>query len=328
MQSNTSTGIPFTMRVKSFVNRSPARMAVIIAITLYAFTIWRVPTAFNSGAIITIIMLTLLLSFASIGQTLVLIGGGLDFTIGAVMSSTAIITVTIMNGMDGNFFQAFVVVMLVSILIGSINGLCTVKIGLPPLIVTLAIANVISRMQFVLTGGSPIGRAAPAFINTINYRFFGIIPSLALYALIIFPLVFYLLNRSRYGRQLYLVGNNPEAARLAGMNANRVKFLSYVFSAMFAGFAGMLEAGYRQTALPMGLDGYAFTSLIAVIVGGTAFTGGVGSYTGSIAGALLMIVLSNMLTTLMLPLPIQNIVMGSVMVLLLLFYNRRKAVRQ
>jgi len=319
--------MPLSMRAKS-LTRHPARVAVVIAIILYAITVAFVPTAFNLGAISTIFMLTLLLSFASVGQTLVLIGGGLDFTIGAVMSSTAIITVTIMNGQDGNFLQAFVVVMIVSALIGVVNGLCTVKIGLPPLIVTLAIANVISRMQFVLTGGSPIGRAAPAFISTINHRFFGYIPSLSLYALIIFPLVFYLLNRSRYGKQLYLVGNNPEAARLAGMNANRVKFLSYVFSAIFAGFAGMLGAGFRQTALPMGFDGYAFTSLIAVIVGGTAFTGGVGSYTGSIAGALLMVVLSNMLTTLMLPQPIQNIVMGSVMVLLLLFYNRRKAVRQ
>ena len=316
------------MRVKTFVRNSPARMAVIIAILLYAFTVFMVPTALNMGAISTIFMLTLLLSFASVGQTMVLIGGGLDFTVGAVMSSTAIITVSIMNGMDGRFLPAFGVVMAVSILIGVINGLCVVKIGLPPLIVTLAIANVITRMQFVLTGGSPMGTAAPAFISTINTRIFGYIPSLAMYALIIFPLVFYILNRSRYGRQLYLVGNNPEAARLTGMNSDRVKFLSYVFSAVFAGFAGMLGAGFRQSVLPMGFDGYAFNSLIAVIVGGTAFTGGVGSYTGSIAGALLMIVLSNMLTTLMLPQPIRNIVMGSLMVALLLIYNRRKAVRQ
>jgi len=233
-----------------------------------------------------------------------------------------------MDKQDGYFFHAFAVVMVVSILIGLLSGFCTVKIGLPPLVVTMAIANVVSRMQFVFTGGSPTGMAGPAFISTINTRIFGYIPAITLYAFIIFPIVFYLLNRSRYGRQLYLVGNNPTAARLTGMNSDRIKMLSYVFSAVFAGFAGMLGAGYRQSAIPMGFDGYAFSSLIAVIVGGTAFTGGTGSYTGSIAGALLMTVLSNMLTTLNLSQPIRNIVMGCVMVLLLLLYNRRKAVRE
>jgi ribose transport system permease protein len=97
---------------------------------------------------------------------------------------------------------------------------------------------------------------------------------------------------------------------------------------MFAGFAGMLGAGYMQSAQCQMFDAYAFNSLIAVIVGGTAFTGGVGSYTGSIAGALLMVVLTNMLTALNLSQPVRNIVLGGVMVLLLVLYNRKKPVRQ
>jgi len=320
--------MPLAMKVRAFVKRSPARMAVMIAILLYAFTVIMVPTALNIGAISTIFMLTLLLSFASAGQTIVLIGGGLDFTVGAVMSTAAIITVTIMNAQDGRFIPALAVVLVFSAAVGIVNGLCTVKIGLPPLIVTLAIANVVSRLQYVFTGGSPLGFAGPAFIRTINARFFTYIPSLTFYALIIFPLVFYILNRSRFGRQLYLVGNNSEAARLAGIKVNKVKILSYVVSAILAGFTGMLGAGYMQSALPQMFDGYAYNSLIAVIVGGTAFSGGVGSYTGSIAGALVMVVLSNTLTTLNLSQPIRNIVMGGIMVLLLLMYNRKKAVRQ
>jgi len=109
---------------------------------------------------------------------------------------------------------------------------------------------------------------------------------------------------------------------------NRVKILSYVISAMFAGFTGMLAAGYMQRAQCQMFDDYAYSSLIAVIVGGTAFSGGVGTYTGTIAGSLLMVVLTNMLTALFLPQPIRNIVMGVILVLLLLFYNRKKAVRQ
>jgi ribose transport system permease protein len=233
-----------------------------------------------------------------------------------------------MDGQDGMFFYAFAAVMLMSVIVGMINGFCTVKIGLPALIVTLAISNIITRLQYVFTQGSPTGFAGPAFVSSVISRIFGHIPSLALYAIIIFPLVFFILNRSRFGRQLYLVGNNATAAGLTGINVNRVKIFSYIISAMFAGFTGMLAAGFMQRAQCQMFDDYAYNSLIAVIVGGTAFSGGVGSYSGTIAGALLMVVLTNMLTALFLPQPIRNIIMGMILVLLLLFYNRKKAVRQ
>jgi len=303
-------------------------MAVIIAVLLYGLTVLLVPTALNMSAISSIIMFTLLLSFASAGQTIVLIGGGLDFTVGAVMSTAGILTTMVMDGQDGRFIPAFAVVMLMSVAVGLLNGLCTVKIGLPALIVTLAISNVISRLQYVFTQGSPAGYVSPTFIRTVTSRIFEYIPSIVLYAIVLIPLVFYILNRSRFGKQLYLVGNNAMAARLTGINVNKVKIMSYVISAVFAGFTGMLAAAYMTRAQCQMFDGYAYNSLIAVIVGGTAFSGGVGTYTGTIAGSLLMIVLTNMITALNLSQPIRNLVMGMILVLLLLFYNRKKPVRQ
>ena len=328
MQSNADFAMSFSRKANAFVRRSPARMAVIIAVLLYAFTVMMVPTALNMRAVSSIVMLTLLLSFASAGQTIVLIGGGLDFSVGAVMSSAAILTTGIMNSQDGMFIHTFIAVIIMGASVGLLNGVCTTKIGLPPLIVTMVISNVVTRLQYVFTQGSPLGYAGPSFIRSVISRIFGVVPSLTLYALVIFPLVFYILNRSRFGRQLYLVGNNAEAARLGGIDVNRVKILSYVISAMFSGFAGMLGVGYMHSAQCQMFDGYAFNSLIAVIVGGTAFTGGVGSYTGSIAGSLLMVVLTNMLTALNLAQPVRNIVLGCVMVLLLVMYNRKKPVRQ
>lgn len=315
-------------RLRIFVQRSPARMALIISVLLYMFTVAMVPTALNMSAITSIIMLTLLLSFASAGQTLVLIGGGMDFTVGAVMSASAILTTAIMNGQDNNFMQAFGAVMLMSLMVGFLNGVCTTKIGLPPMIVTMAISNVISRLQYVLTQGSPLGYAGPSFIKTVTSKIFDVLPSLSLYALIIFPLMFYILNRSRLGKQVYLVGNNLTASRLSGIHVNKVVILTYVISALFSGFTGMLGAAYMQSAKCQMFDTYAYNSLIAVIVGGTALSGGVGSYTGSIAGSLLMVVLNNTLTALNLAQPARNILMGLVMVLLLIMYNRGKSVRQ
>jgi ribose transport system permease protein len=326
MQSKPAVSFP--RKVNAFIKRSPARMAVIIAVVLYAITVALFPAALNARALTTIGMLVLLLSFASAGQTIVLIGGGLDLSVGAVMSSAGIITVTIMNGQNGNFIPAFLVVMAMGAAVGLVNGVCTTKIGLPALIVTLVISNVVSRLQYVLTEGRPSGYPSPLFIQSIIHRFFGFFPSLALYALIFYPLVFYILNRSRFGRQIYLVGNNAEAARLSGINVNKVKILSYVFSGMFAAFAGMLGVGFRQIGQCQMFDNYAFESLIAVIIGGTTFAGGVGSFSGSIAGALVMVLLSNMLTTLNFTPPVRNIVFGSVLVILLTMYNRKKPVRQ
>ena len=104
--------------------------------------------------------------------------------------------------------------------------------------------------------------------------------------------------------------------------------LSYVFSGMLSAFAGMLGAAYMTTARCQIFDEYAFQSLIAVIVGGTAFSGGVGSFGGTIAGSLLMVVLSNMLTAIQLDPTTRNIATGVIMILLLVIYNRSKAVRQ
>lgn len=314
--------------VQAFIRKSPARMAVIMALAIFALTVAYSPSALNLNAFSSIIMLSLLLSFASAGQTIVLIGGGLDFTVGAVMSSSAIMTTYIMYGQEGRFVQVLVMALAMGALVGLLNGICSVKIGLPPMIVTMAISNVITRLQYVLTAGRAMGVPSKSFVASIVSKYFGFFPSLLLYAVILYPIIFFLLNRSRFGKQVYLVGCNPVAAKLNGIKTNKVKILTYVFSGMFAAFAGMLGAGYIGTARCQVFDEYAFNSLVAVIVGGTSLVGGIGSFTGSIAGALLMTVLSNTLTVLALSQPLRFIIQGIVMVLLLITYNRSRAVRQ
>jgi len=314
--------------IQKFASRNPTRMAVILGVGLYAFTVFRVPGALSVSAISTLFMLTLLLSFASAGQTMVLIGGGMDFTVGAVMSVAAMITTSIMQGQDGRILQTLVVCLAFGAVVGFINGICTTKVGLPALVVTLAIGNVVTRMSYLITAGTPVGSVGPAFFRSVTYRFFGVIPSLTLYAIAIFPLVFYLLYRSRFGRQLYLVGNNPEAARLCGINVARVKTTSYMISGMLSALTGMLGVGMLHSARNQMFDAYAYNSLIAVVVGGTSFAGGIGTYTGTVAGSMVMVMLNNMLTALNLSQRIREITLGLVLVLILAMYNRRKAVRQ
>ena len=327
MSSNESR-LNVSQQTKVFVKNNPALTTLLIAILLLVVTVILNPKSLNLNTFSTTMMLTVLLSIASAGQTIVLIGGGLDFTVGAVMSSTAILTSYIMNGETGKFWMVFVLAMGIGIIIGLLNGIFTVKISLPAMITTMAISNVVTRLQYVLTEGSPSGYASPVFTQTVTYRIGGFLPAIIMYAAIVWPLVFFLINRSSFGKQLFLVGSNPLAAKLNGVNVNRIRVLSYVFSGMLSAFAGMLGAAYMTTARCQIFDEYAFQSLIAVIVGGTAFSGGVGSFGGTIAGSLLMVVLSNMLTAIQLDPTTRNIATGVIMILLLVIYNRSKAVRQ
>jgi ribose transport system permease protein len=325
---NENRKLTFGQQIGVFVKSSSARATFIIAILLLVLTWILKPTMDVQNTLSSVLILTVLLSIASAGQTIVLVGGGMDFTVGAVMSSTAIITTYIMNGQEGHFLEVFVLAMGVGLLVGLLNGIVTTKINLPPMILTMAISNVVTRMQYVFTAGQPGGYASDAFSSTIFYPVFGFIPAIVMYAIIVWPIVFFLLNRSTFGRQLFLVGANPGAARLNGINVNKIKVVSYVLSGVLCAFAGMLGAAYMETARCQIFDKYAFNSLIAVIVGGTAFTGGIGTYAGSIAGSLLMVVLDNALTLMNMSQDTQNVTRGVVMILLLIIYNRQKSVRQ
>ena len=152
-------------------------------------------------------------------------------------------------------------------------------------------------------------------------------PYIVFYGAVVFALVIFLLHRSRFGKQVYMVGNNKVAASLNGVKVkSHYSHIRYIRRAL-----RLSPACWRwilNTARCQIFDDYAFTSLVAVIVGGTSFNGGIGTFAGTMAGALLMTVLSNTLTTLALAAPYRNILNGVIVILLLILYNRSKAVRQ
>lgn len=233
-----------------------------------------------------------------------------------------------MQGRAGYFVPVLLVTLLTGALIGLVNGVCVVKVGLPPIIITLATSYVVTRLQYVFTGGMPTGLVSEVFKRTVQYRIFGVIPAATMYAVVIWALAFFLIHRSRFGKQLFLTGNNESAARLNGVNTRKIRILTFVLASMFSAVAGMLGAGYMGMSQCQLFDNYAYNSMVAVIVGGSLLVGGVGSYLGSITGSLVMIVLSNGLTVLDINSSVRNIVLGCVMVVLLTFYNRAKPIRQ
>ena len=310
------------------LSKNPAPMVMLLGVLLFCIGGVYRPESINMQAVGSILFSTILLSLVAGGQTLVLISGGLDFSVGAVMSASALIATHIMNGQPGKFGQVLVISLLMGMAVGFANGFSVVKIGLPAMIVTMAIANVVTRLTYVFTAGIPSGLPSEEFKRSVIMRLGGWFPVIIIWGLAFWAVVFYILNYSRFGKQIYLVGNNPVAANLCGVKVNKIRILTYMVSGMMAAFAGIVAMGYSGFARCQLYDEYAFKSLVAVIVGGTSFSGGVGTYYGSIAGAFMMTVLSNTLTIFNFSPELANIINGAVLIVLLISYSRGGGVRQ
>lgn len=318
-------------KAQLFVKHNQIGMALFISLFLFMFTVVLNPKSLNANAFGSIFSLMTMLTIAAAGQTLVITSDGIDMSVGATMSMTAILAVGIMQtkASPALFLAALVVSVAVGALIGACNGLGSMKAGLPPMVVTLYISNVVTRLQYVITGGTPKYTSVPDWYKgLITTRLFGFFPVIVFVGVAVFFLVFFLMNRTRYGQQLYFTGNNNRAAYLTGIKTVKVKVLNYVIAGALAGMAGFIGAantGYIKCGT---FDSMTMDSIVAVVIGGTLLSGGKGSYLGTAAGALLLIVLSNGLSVLAVSTSMRSLIMGVVLIILLAAYNRAKPVRQ
>jgi len=288
------------------------------------------PQSLNINAFGAIFSMTIMLTIASAGQTLVIVSGsgGIDLSVGALMTLTGLLTVGTMRGNDGYFFVTLLMSIGIGAAVGLVSGAGVALIKLPPMIVTMCVANVVTRLQYVITEGKPSGTAGPWFTKSMTYRLFGVLPGSIFYGLVIFAIVFFILNRSRYGMRLFLTGNNERAAFLDGIRTVRVKLMAYVIAGILSGVAGFLGAGYLNFVRGGSFETFTMRTIIAVIIGGTLLTGGKGSYIGTLAGALLITVLTNCLAVFSMSQSTSDMVMGVVLIIILAMYNRTPPVRQ
>jgi ribose transport system permease protein len=315
---------------KRFAVTNQIGMALLFSVLLFLTNVILAPRSLNINAFGSIFALTVMLAIASAGQTIIIIsgGGGIDLSVGAVMSLTALLTVGIMRGNEGYFLGTLLMSIGLGAAAGLVNGAGVALIGLPPMIVTMCVANVVTRLQYVLTEGKPSGTASPWFTRSMTYRIGGVIPSSVFYGIFIFILVIFILNRSRYGMRLFLMGNNERAAYLNGIRTVRVKIIAYTAAGILAGIAGFLGAGYMNFVRGSTFDTFTMRTIIAVVIGGTLLTGGKGSYIGTLAGALLITVLTNCLAVFNMSQATTDMVMGIVLIGILAMYNRTAPVRQ
>jgi ribose/xylose/arabinose/galactoside ABC-type transport system permease subunit len=277
-------------------------LLIIIAITFYGFII-RLSLAKSVAHFLDLIRQVAPLSLISLGQTLVLLVGGIDLSVGAIASLANILSANFMKGEVSLIPISVFLTLAICIIIGFINGIVIVKAKMPPFLVTLAMSSVIRGAYLLYTGGAPRGGIAKEF-RVIARKWIGspvgnapgIFPVAGIIWIMVFLILLFAINKTIFGIELYAVGGNPRTAWLSGYNPDKFKIMIYIFSATFAALSGLMHSALIGGALLHVGDPYLLDSIAATCMGGTTFDGGVGGIVGTIAGVLIIQLLNAFMT--------------------------------
>ena len=296
------------------------RTVVILLLLIAAFTM------LNNVFIHPTNLLNMLkrMSFVAIsafGMTFVITLGGLDLSVGG---TAAIVGVgfALMLGAGIPVVLALLLSLLVAVALGAINGIVVVKGRIEPFLVTLATMNIFRGVALVATGGRPVPIVSTGFITFFgNGTLFGVIPIPVLITAVFFTISLLLYKETKFGFFARAIGGNLEAARVAGINIHMVKLLTYIINAVFAYFSGMILAALMSSGLPNIAVDLPLDAISAVILGGTAISGGFGNVLGTLGGALIMATLNSGMSVLGAQYPVQILVKGVVIIFAVLLGN-------
>jgi ribose transport system permease protein len=255
-------------------------------------------------------------------QTMTMLTGGIDLSVGAVASMSGFLVATLVG--DTGLAGAIVIALLVSALVGLVNGIGAGVFRVHPLIMTLAmslvvlgLANVWQLIRVQTGSGVP-----PEFRTVGADLFFGVLPVSLLVFVPLALLILFTLNRTGFGRLLYAIGDNEIASRLSGAKSWQVLTVLYVVSAVLAAIAGFLLSGLTNTASVTLGDSAVLPSVAAAVIGGTSIFGGRGTYSGTMIGALILTVITSILSSLGYPEAVRQILFGAMIVLVAAAYTR------
>ncbi|MGK9232074.1 ABC transporter permease [Inquilinus limosus] len=265
--------------------------------------------------------LAAVIGLVAAGQTLVVIGGGIDLAVGAVITVTAILLPLLSVAWDPTGVAGVAATLLVAAGIGFLNGLGIAALRVHPLIMTLAMATLLQGLLVIVAGGSAVTVRNPVVEWLGSARPAGVPVGILLW-LVVSAGVQVLLHRTAAGARIFALGTSPLAARLSGVDIGRTTVLLYTLSGLMAGIAGVLVLGMnRQGYVGIG-DPYLLTSIAAVVLGGTSILGGRGTYAGTIPGAILLVTITALITVVNASPGWRSILFGGLILGLLLLSGR------
>ena len=299
----------------------PVFLYAFFVVLVTAFTILT-PVFLTPGNLLNIVNQTALVTIMAMGVALVIITAEIDLSVGSTMALSGVCAALFMRDLVNNWLLAAVVALAVGALVGLLNGIVTVRVGVPSFLVTLGTLSVARGITLLITGTSPV-----LVTNTWFWVFFaegsilGIVAPI-LWSVLIVAIVWVLLHEGLFGRRLYATGGNIDAANYSGINTNRVKTMAFVLSGMFAGLAGLIVAARGHAIRPDVGAGIELDVIAAVILGGVSLFGGKGKIYGVILGGLIIGILNNGLVLLGVDPAIQLTIKGLLIIVAVAFAKR------
>lgn len=285
---------------------------LIVAVLFILISVLR--PGFASGSHIRVLLVeAAIIGCAAIGQTLVIITGGIDMSVPWIFNAAAMAAFTFSNTYSSAGIIAVLIgILLAGFLLGLVNGICVTYLGIPSIVMTLGMNTILQGVVTGLTSGSIVGNAPEVLKFLATGTFCGVSVAF-LFWIVLIILTLLLLRKTGYGRALYALGNNRVVANFSGIRVKRTEAIAYGISGMSAAMAGLMLLGRTSSAyLGMGNE-FQFESIAAVALGGVAMSGGSGSYLGTVAGALTIAVLLSVLTALNLSQAMQQVLYGIVL---------------
>jgi ribose transport system permease protein len=306
-----------------------ARLGVLFNLTLLILLalLW-VALAFSTKTFWTPVNISNLLrqgamiAILAVGETFVIITAGIDLSVGAIVGFTSVITALLLT----NHFPIFAAVLItlgVGFLIGLFHAFGITSLGLPPFIMTLATMTALRGIGLLITNGATISITTKAFTDFSIGSFLGV-PNLFWMVLLVGIPSYIFLHHSRFGRYLFAVGSNMEAARLSGVNTRGMIYIAYTLSAITAAFVGVLLASRIGIGIATQADGWELQAIASSVIGGTSLFGAIGSIHGPLLGSFILTTINNGANLLNLNSFWQRVITGFLIIVIVYFDGLRR----
>ena len=301
--------------LQNLLREAGIAVALILLIVVFLIFSPEFGTLSNWSNILTQITIN---SIIAVGMTIVILIGGIDLSVGSVLALCAVVSAIILSSKSMPTSVAILISILaglgIGIIIGFLNGAITEKWKIHSFVITLGTMNIARGAALEYTHATTIYGVAPVYIKFGGTQILGFIPAIFVVALILIIIGRFILARTVFGRFVYTIGNNEEAVRLSGHNTSIYKVIAFAISGLMAGIAGLIYVARMTVANAAIGVGYELNAIAAVIIGGTSFSGGKGSMTGTFLGACLIGVLTNGLILMGVSSFIRQMVIGLVLV--------------
>jgi ribose transport system permease protein len=293
-----------------------------LLLVLWAILAFATPNFWSGNNISNLLRQGSMTAILAIGQTFVIITGGIDLSVGAIVGFTSVVAAMLLEA-GFPIWAACLITLAIGVAIGLFHGFGIVRLGLPPFIITLATLTSLRGIGLLMTNGATISITNDTFTAFSRADFLGV-PSLFWMVILVAIPAYVFLHHSRWGRYLFSVGSNSEAARLSGVNVPKMIYLAYTLSALCASFVGLLLAARIGIGNATQAEGWELQAIASSVIGGTSLFGAVGSVHGPLLGAFILATINNGANLLNVNSFWQRIITGALIIVIVYFDQLRR----